>query len=464
MFQTFVRTKKLQVSILSITKKTALLIIAFWCADLSLFAQYSVVNSKNWTNHFQLTVIGQKHSGFASKYSGRNSLADTVEPTATSLTSTLFLGRRLWKGAALYFNPEVSGGKGLSFATGVAGALNGETYRVGATEPHAFIARAFLQQYFPLGDTSHENIEDDANQIAGKVPASRIMITAGKFAISDFFDDNVYSKNPRSQFFNWSMWANGAWDYPADTRGYTEGIVVELIKPTWAIRASSVAVPRIANAPLLEYKISKAHSETLELEHQLSFNKRKGNIRLIFSNTYSKAPSYAAGMRALVTDNTYLLKVISGNKENNEYTGKKFFAGLNIDQELTSNMGLFARTGWNDGKYVTWAFTEIDRTVNAGLSVKGTKWGRPGDVWAAGGVINGISAGHRDFLKAGGVGFIIGDGTLNYGSERIAETYYNARLSDFFWLTFDYQFVTNPGYNKDRGPVNVFAIRGHVEF
>ena len=158
------------------------------------------VKTNKWTNHFQLTVIAQKHSGFRSLYKGENSLADTVEPTATSLTSTLFLGRRLWKGGAVYFNPEVSGGKGLSFTTGVAGALNGETYRVGATEPQVFIARAYLQQNIPIGNTKYEDVSDDINQVAGTIPSSRITLTLGKFAISDFFDDNSYSKDPRTQF------------------------------------------------------------------------------------------------------------------------------------------------------------------------------------------------------------------------------------------------------------------------
>src|SRR5678810_730600 len=211
------------------------------------------IKISNWTSHFQATIIGQKHSGFRSPYKGENSLADSVEPTAVSLTSTLFLGRKLWKGAAVYVDPEVAGGKGLSFATGVAGALNGETYRVGATEPQVFIARAYLQQNIPLRNTKYENIPDDLNQLASRIPTDRITISIGKFAISDFFDYNSYSKDPRTQFFNWSIWANGAWDYPADTRGYTYGIVAELIKPSWAIRLSSVAVQRIANYHLFEY-------------------------------------------------------------------------------------------------------------------------------------------------------------------------------------------------------------------
>ena len=446
-----------------LTKKS--LLIFFLCLIELKSSSQSNDNTKknNWTNHFQLTVIAQKHSGFPSKYSGQNSLTDSVEPAAKSITATLFLGRKLWKGGAFYFDPEVSGGNGLSFTKGVAGALNGETYRVGAVAPSVFIARAFLQENFALGNTTYEDVKDDANQIAGSIPVSRITISAGKFAVSDFFDDNKYSKDPRSQFFNWSLWANGAWDYPANTRGYTFGVVAELIKPNWAARLASVAVPRIANFHLMEYSI-KAHSETIEFEHKISISNKPGTMRLIISNTNSQAPSYAEGMKALANNNIFLLDVIQGDTEHKSYGGKKFGIGFNLEQEITKEVGLFSRVGWNDGKFVTWAFTEIDRTVNLGLSVKGNKWKRPDDVFGIAAVINNISKEHRNFLQAGGYGFIIGDGKLNYGNEAIIETYYNAKLSPFFWLTFDYQFVTNPGYNKDRGPVHVLGIRGHIEF
>jgi hypothetical protein len=441
--------------------RTTIIALLFFSAQI-VSAQTDSTTTSNWTGHFQATVIGQKHSGFQSPYKGENSLADSVEPTAISLTSTLFLGRRLWKGAAIYVDPEVAGGKGLSFATGVAGALNGETYRVGATEPQVFIARAYLQQHIPLRNTKYQYVADDLNQIADRIPTDRITISAGKFAISDFFDYNNYSKDPRTQFFNWSIWANGAWDYPADTRGYTYGIVAELIRPSWAIRFSSVAVPRIANYHLLEYKLPKAHSETLEFEHKISINKRNGNLQVIFSNTRSKAPSYKDGINAVATNDNFLLDVIAGDAENNSYGGKKFGLGLNIEQELTNEIGFFSRIGWNDGKYASWAFTEIDQTFTAGLSVKGNWWKRGDDIFGIAIANNGISDGHSNFLKDGGYGFIIGDGKLNYGHETIIETYYNAKLLKFLWFSFDYQFVKNPAYNKDRGPVHVFGLRAHV--
>jgi carbohydrate-selective porin OprB len=302
------------------------------------------------------------------------------------------------------------------------------------------------------------------NQVAGKIPSSRIAISAGKFSISDFYDKNSYSHDPRAQFFNWSLMSNGAWDYPADTRGYTSGVVVELFQPKWAIRLSTVAVPVIANHSQMEYVPGKAHSETAELEWKTNINSRPGVIRLLFSYTASRAPSYEEGLVALKTRDTSLLKVISGNAEGSSYGGKKTGIYLNMEQEIADGIGVFARAGADDGKGATWAFTEIDQTIHAGLSFKGMRWKRKDDVLGIAGVVNGISSEHQAFLKAGGYGFIIGDGNLNYGHEAILETFYNARLFDNIWLTFDYQFVHNPAYNKDRmGPVHVFGIRGHVE-
>lgn len=441
----------------------------FCFVSMFLTIQYTAAQKNNpgkdssWSCHFQLTAISQSHAGFAAPYRGSNSLADSTETGATSMTATLFLGKRLWKGASFYFNPEISGGRGLSFAVGVAGALNGETYRVGNPEPSIFIARAYLQQHFALGDTPYEDVWDDVNQVKEKVPVNRVTISAGKFAMSDFYDNNSFSHDARTQFMNWSLMSNGAWDYPANTRGYTIGIVAELTKPEWSLRVSSVAVPRVANAPKLEYVFGNAHSETIEFEKNVHFRKRPGAFRLVFSNTFSRSPSYQDGLKALAANNSHVLHVISGDEEGTVYGGKKLGIGLSWEQQLTGEIGMFSRIGWNDGKYATWAFTEIDRTLATGLSVKGNTWNRPADVAGIALVTNGLSGGHRDFLKAGGYGFIIGDGRLNYAMETILETYYSAKLSRFFWLSGDYQFVNNPAYNKDRGPVHVFAIRAHIE-
>ena len=418
-----------------------------------------------WSVHFQLTVITQAHSPFKAAYSGMNSLADTMEPSATSITTTLFMGRKLWKNAAVYVNPELSGGKGLSGSVGVAGALNGETYRIGDPQPVVSIARAYVQQVIPLGGDGYDDPADGVNQVAGKIPAHRLTLTAGKFSMSDFYDINSYSHDARRQFLNWSLMSNGAWDYPANTKGYTWGLVAELVQPGWAARISSVMVPSIANHPDMEYVFGKANSETLELEHKMTIGKRDGVVRLLFTYTESRAPSYKAGLAALKTGDSNLLNVISGNAKGTTYGGHKGGIGLNVEQPITDDIGFFARAGWNDGQYATWAFTEIDQTVQAGVSIKGTRWKRSDDVLGIAGVINGISAEHQAFLKAGGYGFIIGDGNLNYGHEGILEAYYNARLFANLYATVDYQLVNNPGYNKDRGgPVSVFAGRVHIEF
>jgi hypothetical protein len=431
-----------------------------------VFSQQVIPDSNShWSVHFQMTVIDQIHTDFHAAYSGNNSFADTVEPGATSVTSTLFIGRKLWKGATFYFNPELSGGRGLSSALGMAGALNGETYRIGDPSPVVSIARGYLQQLIPLGGTDSVSLDNGKNQVGMKVPANRLVITGGKFSISDFFDNNSYSHDPRTQFLNWALMSNGAWDYPANTRGYTFGVVAELIKPKWALRLSSVSVPVIANHSEMEYVFGKAHSETIEFQQNMTLGKQPGIIRLLFSYTASRAPSYQQGLHALEDGDTALLNVISGNGKATTYGGTKTGIGLNVEQQITDDIGIFARAGWNDGKHVTWAFTEIDQTFMAGLNFKGTQWNRENDVAGIAGVVNGISADHRAFLKAGGYGFIIGDGNLNYGHESILEAYYNAKLFDHVWLTFDYEFVHNPGYNKDRsGPVNVFGVRGHVEF
>jgi hypothetical protein len=417
-----------------------------------------------WSSHFQLTIINQVHSGFHAKYSGMNSLADTVEPSATSITTTLFLGRRLWRNAQLFFNPELSGGAGLSFAVGVAGALNGETYRIGDPAPSVSVARVYLQQVIPLGGSGTIDVADGPNQIEGKLPARRLTITLGKFSMSDFYDVNSFSHDARGQFLNWALMSNGAWDYPANTKGYTEGLHLEWAVPGWSIRVSTVAEPKIANHSAMEYVFAKAASETAEFERDYSIGKQPGVVRLLFTYTDSRAPSYKAGLAAIADDDTTLLKVISGNSESPVFGGHKGGICLNVEQNITDNTGAFMRAGWNDGQYATWAFTEIDRTLTGGFSFKGARWGRNGDVAGVAGVFNGISAEHRAFLKAGGYGFIIGDGNLNYGYEEIFETYYKVGLFTNVWLTADYQFVNHPAYNKDRGPVHVFAIRGHFEF
>lgn len=443
--------------------KQIIILITSGTISISVFAQTTIDSIKKWSYHFQLTAINQTHPSFNAKYSGDNSLNNVAEHKKLSLTTTLFLGGKLWKNGTLYFNPEIAGGSGISAAKGIAGFTNGETFRIGSTEPVLYIARLFFKQYIPLKNTGYDMVTSDANQVEEKIPTSRIVITAGKISLSDFFDNNAYSHDPRSQFMNWSLMSNGAWDYPADTRGYTQGFVAELIKPTYAIRFSSVVVPRKANGLQLDYKITKAHSETLEVEKTFK-TKHPTTIRLLAFHTVSQAPTYSTTLREVKTGDSTSVDVYTGQTEWKKYGGVKYGFGVNAEKEISQTIGAFFKASWNDGKTATWAFTEIDRSISAGVNIKGNSWKRPNDNIGIAQVINGISKDHQDFLNAGLYGFIIGDGKLNYGAEAITEIYYQAKVTASFYISADYQFVNNPAYNKDRGAVHVFAVRGHIEF
>jgi len=443
--------------------KQIITLIAGCAISVSVFAQATIDSIKKWSYHFQLTAINQTHPSFYAKYSGENSLSNEAESKRLSLTTTLFLGHKLWKNGALYLNPEIAGGSGISSAKGIAGFTNGETFRIGSTAPALYIARLFFRQHIPLKNTGYKIVVSNVNQVEEKIPTSRITITAGKISLSDFFDNNSYSHDPRSQFMNWSLMSNAAWDYPADTRGYTQGLVAELIKPSFAIRFSSVLVPRKANGLKLDYKVTKAHSETIEFEKTFK-TKRSTVIRLLAFHSISQAPTYNNTLAEVKMGDSASVGVYTGQIEWKKWGGVKYGFGINAEKEISNTIGAFFKASWNDGKTATWAFTEIDRSISAGINIKGNNWKRANDNIGIAQVINGISKDHQDFLNAGLYGFIIGDGKLNYGAEAITEIYYKAQIASSFFVSADYQFVNNPAYNKDRGPVHVFAIRGHIEF
>lgn len=419
------------------------------------YAQTDSLIKKRFNLHFQQTVITQTKPGFSAKYSGDNSLS-TAHETATSLTTTLFGGARLWKGAEAYFNPEMSGGKGFSQTLGLAGFTNGETFRVGSPEPAIYIARAYLVQTFGWG-SEVDTLADDQNQLAGYRKKRYFSITAGKFGLSDFFDNNAFSHDARSQFMNWSLMANGAWDYPANTRGYVFGVVFELGQPDWSLRLATTMVTNSANGAIWDAKIGKAHAFTLEYEKRYTISDQKGTIRVLGFNNSAKMGSY----RLAITQNPLAPDIT----ETRAYGRDKYGFGINAEQIVNSNLGVFVKTSYNDGKTETWAFTEIDRSLSFGAVLNGRSWNQKDAEIGLAFVGNGISKDHRDYLAAGGYGFIIGDGKLNYAPEMITEVYYKVNVYQHkFFLSPDYQFVLHPAYNKDRGPVNALALRAHVEF
>jgi len=421
--------------------------------------------SGKWSYHFQLTTVYQMHPAFNSSVSGANSLNSDKEE-ALSLTTTLFIGRTLWKNASFYFNPEIAGGRGLSGVVGMGGAFNGETFRVGTETPTPYVARVYIQQHFAIGDSKKEDLDNDVNQVKENVPSSRITISAGKFGLSDFYDHNAYSHDPRTQFMNWSLMSGTGWDYPANVRGYTWGYVVELIKPTWEMRLSSALVPLVPNGPWMDWNYTKAHSETFEIEKKLKIKNRSGKIRLLLYNTLSKAANYKDATEKLKKGDSSMVALFTGDSQWYQYGGRKFGFGISFDQEILDGVGIFGRVSYGDGHSAIWAFTEVDQSASLGLSISGKRWKRSDDRFGLAVVVDGLSQDHLDYLNAGGKTFMLGDGkgNYNYGYEQILETYYNLNISSSLWLTFDYQFAVNPGYNKNHGPVNVFGLRTHIEF
>jgi len=427
-----------------------LLFISFIAASQSI----DTTKEEILSFHAQNTVITQHKPSFHAKYSGQNSLIPQKENQNT-ITATLYAGTKLWKGATAFINPEISGGSGLSTALGVAASTNGESFRVGNPAPKLYLARLFCRQLISIENKTKYQ-EADANQLAGMMPDKYVSITAGKIDIADYFDNNIYSHDPRKQFMSWALMDNGAWDYPANTRGYTDAFVIEYVTPKNEFRYAIALVPTEANGNTLDYKIGKAHSHTLEYTKNYNFNSKAGAVRFLAFYTIAKMGNYNQSIEL----NPAAPDITATRK----YSNNKYGLGINVEQSLSKNIDAFLKASWNDGNNETWAFTEIDRTVSIGTVTKGNSWKRENDEVGLAYVISGLSQPHKNYLKAGGKGFMLGDGALNYGAEQLAEFYYSAELiKSSLFLSGAYQFILHPGYNKDRGPVNVFSVRVHIE-
>jgi high affinity Mn2+ porin len=430
-------------------------VILFFLSSYLCFGQSENADTlQNYNLHFQQTVIAQGHPAFYAKYSGVNSLNPYSE-SATSLTTTLFLGARLWSGASIYLNPEVSGGAGVSGAIGLAGFSNGETYRIGNPKPTLYPARLFIRQIFNLSGELKE-VNDQPNALKDYTQEENITVTLGKFGISDIFDNNSYSHDPRTQFMNWALMSAGAWDYPADTRGYTWGAVCEYNHFDWALRIAAVMVPKTANGLEFDPNINKAYGLAMEGERSYLINNHKGTTRFLLFFNKADMGSYSE----TINNPVYQMDIT----QTRNYSHTKYGFSINSEQEINDYSGVFFRLSWNDGHNETWAFTEIDRSISAGYVINGNPWKRDNDQAGLALVANGLSSDHRNYLADGGHGFMIGDGALNYSPETITELYYLTKVIDNIFVTGDYQFVLNPAYNADRGPVHLFAIRLHVEF
>jgi len=414
------------------------------------------LEDNGWSIHGQTTFIAQGYGPIHSPYQGVASLPGTGM-TRETWTATAFIGRKLWEGGAVYFNPEIAQGVGLAGTLGLAGFSNGEAQKAGGDYPRVRAQRYFFQQTFGFGG-GQETVEDGPNQVAGKRDIDRVTLTVGRFAIGDYFDANAYAHDPRADFMNWAIWSSAAYDFPADLPGFTRGGVLEVNRKDWALRAGLFQVPRAPASDILEFK---SGGGVVEYEQRYALWNQPGKLRVGAFSNRGPSGSYRNALNAVTAvPGTDINDAIIADRQVREKNG--FYA--NVEQALGEDLGIFGRYSWNDGNNETLSFTDIDRSLSGGLSLKGARWKRPDDTFGLAGAINALSGPHRDFLAAGGTGLLIGDGRLNYRTEKILETYYLIGLRPGTSLTFDYQFIANPAYNADRGPVSVFSARLHAEF
>jgi len=405
--------------------------------------------------HGQATVTLQGTPGFASPYAGANSL--TPHQRKETFDATLYVGVRPWSGGELWVNPEVDQGFGLSNTLGVAGFPSAEAYKVGKKHPYTRLQRLFFRQTVNLGGESQKT-DGTANLFPATATADRLVLTVGKFGLGDVFDTNKYAHDPRGDFLNWSLVDAGTFDYAADAWGYSTGVALEYYRGPWTLRAGAFNLSQVPNGETLERGFGQ-YQLVAELEHRHAIAGGEGAIRItLFRNR---------GMFGRF-DEALALSATSGDAPDTALVRRRqtrIGGFANLEQAVGDHIGIFARAGLVDGQIEPYDFTDIDRTVSAGLSLDGALWGRQHDTIGIAGVANEISEAHRHYLNAGGLGVLVGDGRLPHAApELIGELYYDWKPCEPIAITLDYQLVGNPGYNRDRGPAHVFGLRLHGQF
>jgi high affinity Mn2+ porin len=405
--------------------------------------------------HGQFTYVEQETSAFNAPYAGANSLS--ADRGAQTSDVTLYLGARLWPGAEGWINGEVDQGFGLDDTLGVAGFPSGEAYKIGKHQPYLRLPRLFIRQTLNLDDT-RQSVDAAANQLGGSRSANRVVITIGKFSVTDVFDANQYAHDPRSDFLNWANVDAGTFDYAADAWGYTAGASLEWYQGAWAVRGGLFDLSTVPNSVHLDPGFHEFQS-VLELERRHEIAALPGRAALtVFDSRGRMGLLNDAVQRA---ESTGTAVDIASVRRYRSRAG----ASLNLEQQLATDLGLFVRLGKAAGNVEAYEFTDIDRTVSAGLSMQGTRWHRADDTLGLAAINNGISAARERYLNAGGLGVLVGDGRLPHpGPEQIVETYYSLSVLKAAHLSVDYQWINHPAYNRDRGPVSVLAVRLHAQF
>ena len=408
-----------------------------------------------WWLSGQVNLIFQTHGRFTSPYEGDNSLRPNPEQALSRLW-TIYTGVALPRHTEVLLDIESAGGTGLSDALGLAGFTNLDVVRNPTLGSAPYIARAMVHTTIPLG-SDMVDATPTAFTLAPSVPAKRIELRAGKLGLADFFDVNTVGSDSHLQFTNWTVDNNGAYDYAADTRGYTYAAIVEYDTPRWSLRFGEALMPTVANGIDMDWKISRARAENLELELRPAAGLV---VRLLGFANHANMGSYDEAIQAFQSGRDPVPDVVAHRAQGRVKTG----TGLNAEYTFPRLVRAFARTGWNEGHHESFAYTEVNDSVQGGSDLGGALWGRSHDRLGLALVSNGLSQPHREYLALGGQGFLLGDGRLRYGREDIVETYYTAHVWYGLSVSGGLQRVVHPGYNRDRGPVLVGMLRLHAEF
>lgn len=414
----------------------------------------------HWWLSGQANFISQWHPNFHSPYQGANSLTPEAQD-ATSRVLTLFTGWKPSNSTEFLCDVQETGGHGLSNALGVAGFFNLDVVRNPSLSKAPYIARLMWHQIIPLG-SKKVVAERGPMSLFGELPERRLEVRFGKFSLADFFDVNTYGSDSNFQFMNWTVDNNGAYDYAADTRGYTYAAMLEFHDRNYVIRYAEALMPKVANGIHLDADMARARSENIEFElHGRVVGRQIGIVRLLSFVNHANMGDYMQQINEWLADPTTPIPEITNHPLQ---TTVKYGFGVNFEQPLTNWFGVFGRWGWNEGQHESYAYTEADETWQVGVGGNGEHWGRAADRMGLVFVSNGISHDHALYLEDGGLGFLLGDGKLNYGRENIIESYYTLHAWRGIFPSFDLQYMTNPGYNRDRGPVIVPSLRLHLEF
>jgi hypothetical protein len=407
----------------------------------------------------QANFISQWHPAFHSPYQGTNSLSPQAQD-ATSRVLTLFTGLRLTNTSEILCDVQEAGGHGLGEALGVAGFFNLDVVRNPSLSKAPYVARLMWHQVIPLGKQRME-AERNPFDLFRELPERRLELRFGKMSLPDFFDVNTYGSDSNFQFMNWTLDNNGAYDYAADTRGYTFAALLEYHQRDLAVRFAEALMPKVANGIHLDADLGRARAENVEFEyHRKVWRQQDSVLRLLAFVNHANMGDYDVAVDNFLAGLTPVPEITAHPLQ----ATIKYGFGVNVEQPITDWIGAFARWGWNEGQHESYAYTEADQTWQVGVGGNGGKWGRKNDRMGLAFISNGISKPHQQYLAYGGLGFLLGDGRLRYGRETIVETYYTLHVWRGIFPSFDFQYMANPGYNRDRGPVVVPSLRLHVEF